>query len=148
MAIIYRASLSDSPMRSDDHHHPSDDDDDSGSDVSDDVVELATDEFPGYFQERDGRLFHSHGGCPYPLPVDADEQQVRIFQPSIARFWRSRADAGTSQRQNGLHQLLHSLIGAPAVGPVQELLASSPGEQRRVLDLGTGTGKWCGTTSA
>ena len=28
------------------------------------------------------------------------------------------------------------------MGPVRELLVDAPGEQRRVLDLGTGTGEW------
>jgi hypothetical protein len=38
--------------------------------------ELTSDDFPAYFSERDGRLFHSHGGSPYPLPVDTPEQEV------------------------------------------------------------------------
>ena len=61
-------------MHNDDRH--SSDDDKTESDTSDDVVEVPPEEIPGYFQERGGRLFHSHGGCPYPLPVDAEEQQV------------------------------------------------------------------------
>ncbi|KAI0744450.1 S-adenosyl-L-methionine-dependent methyltransferase [Earliella scabrosa] len=105
-------------MHNDDRH--SSDDDKTESDTSDDVVEVPPEEIPGYFQERGGRLFHSHGGCPYPLPVDAEEQQ----------------------RQNGLNQLLRRLIGDPAVGPLRDVLAFAPGEQRRVLDLGTGTGHW------
>ncbi|KAI0369527.1 S-adenosyl-L-methionine-dependent methyltransferase [Pilatotrama ljubarskyi] len=103
----------------DPYYHPSDDDD-SSSDTSDDIVEVAPDEIPEYFQERGGRLFHSHGGCPYPLPVDAEEQR----------------------RQNGLNGLLRRLIGDFSVGPVRELLAFAPGERRRVVDLGTGTGQW------
>ena len=62
-----------------DHYHSDnddDDDDDTSSDTSDAVVELSADEIPGYFQERGGRLFHSHGRSPYPLPVDAEEHQV------------------------------------------------------------------------
>ena len=55
---------------------PDDDGDDAGSDMSDDLVEVSNEEIPGDFSERGGRLFHSHGGSPYPLPVDADEQQV------------------------------------------------------------------------
>lgn len=51
--------------------------------------------------------------------------------------------SGLFKRQNGLHELLRELIGRPFVGPVQGLLARAPGEQRRVLDLGTGTGCWC-----
>ncbi len=61
-------------------HYQSDDDDDANSDTSDGVVELSADEIPGYFQERDGRLFHSHGRSPYPLPVDADEHEVSCAQ--------------------------------------------------------------------
>ena len=53
------------------------------SDTSEGIVELEADEIPGYFQERGGRLFHSHGSCPYPLPVDAEEQQVS--QPGVSR---------------------------------------------------------------
>ncbi|KAI8996294.1 S-adenosyl-L-methionine-dependent methyltransferase [Trametes punicea] len=96
------------------------DDGGTNSDTSEDVVEVAQEDIPGYFQERDGRLFHSHGSSPYPLPVDAEEHQ----------------------RQNGLNGLLRSLIGYPAVGPVREVLAFALGEQKRVVDLGTGTGHW------
>ncbi|KAI0714217.1 S-adenosyl-L-methionine-dependent methyltransferase [Cerioporus squamosus] len=108
---------------SDSHTMPDPDDLDdtrSDSDTSEGIVELSADEIPDYFQERGGRLFHSHGSCPYPLPVDAEEQQ----------------------RQNGLHQLLRRLTGALSVGPVRDVLGHLPGEQRRVLDLGTGTGSW------
>ena len=51
-------------------------DDDGGSDTSSDITELDDREIPHYFQERNGRLFHSHGGSPYPLPVDTPEQNV------------------------------------------------------------------------
>ena len=47
------------------------------SDTSSELIELQSDEFPRYFVERNGRLFHSHGRSPYPLPVDAAEQHVR-----------------------------------------------------------------------
>ncbi|PIL25697.1 hypothetical protein GSI_11447 [Ganoderma sinense ZZ0214-1] len=129
MAIEYprrRPPLHNDPLDMDGHdahsdpYQSDDDDDDSNSDTSDAVVEVSADEFPGYFQERGGRLFHSHGRSPYPLPVDAEEHQ----------------------RQNGLNQLLRRLIGDSSVGPVRELLVDAPGEQRRVLDLGTGTGEW------
>ncbi|KAI0633114.1 S-adenosyl-L-methionine-dependent methyltransferase [Trametes polyzona] len=96
------------------------DDDGTNSETSDDVVEVGPNEFPGYFQERGNRLFHSHGRSPYPLPVDTAEQQ----------------------RLNGLNALVRRLIGDHSVGPVRDLLALAPGEQRRVLDLGTGTGQW------
>jgi len=39
------------------------------------VVSLSPDEFPAYFTERGGRLFHSTLS-PYPLPVDTPEQEV------------------------------------------------------------------------
>ncbi len=45
-------------------------------DATSTLVELSPDEFPGYFSERNGRLFHS-GTSPYPLPVDTPEQRVR-----------------------------------------------------------------------
>ena len=47
------------------------------SDTSSELIELQPDDFPRYFAERNGRLFHSHGLSPYPLPVDAAEQHVR-----------------------------------------------------------------------
>lgn len=49
------------------------------SDASSDIIEVDGPEFPSYFRERSGRLFHSHGTSPYPLPVDASEQHVRPF---------------------------------------------------------------------
>lgn len=54
----------------------SDDDDDSSSVTSSGLTELEADEFPGHFREHAGRLFHSHGDLPYPLPVDGTEQAV------------------------------------------------------------------------
>lgn len=53
-------------------------------DESDDTVEVAPHEIPEHFREQGGRLFHSHGACPYPLPVDAEEQTVsRSCAPSF-----------------------------------------------------------------
>ena len=52
------------------------DDDDDGSDTSSILTELGADDFPGHFREHGGRLFHSHGNLPYPLPVDGNEQMV------------------------------------------------------------------------
>ncbi|KAI0354168.1 S-adenosyl-L-methionine-dependent methyltransferase [Trametes cingulata] len=77
-------------------------------------------EIHNYFREQGGRLFHSHPSAQYPLPVDAEEQQ----------------------RQNALHELLRGLIGDRSVAPVPKLLAFTPGRQKTVVDLGTGTGKW------
>ena len=53
-----------------------DDGSDQCSDTSSDMVELDNAEFPLYFQEQNGRLFHSHVDSPYPLPVDTAEQNV------------------------------------------------------------------------
>ncbi|GLB44451.1 putative methyltransferase domain containing protein [Lyophyllum shimeji] len=89
-------------------------------DMSPHLVELAPNEFPSYFMERGGRLFHSHRTSPYPLPADTPEQQ----------------------RLNVTHAALSRLIGANYVGPVPDLLAPVPDRQKLVLDLCTGTGKW------
>jgi hypothetical protein len=89
MAILYpsRTATDDSDS---DHMLDPDDDASTQSDVSDtssDITELDQAEFPSYFQERNGHLFHSHGSSPYPLPVDAPEQQVQfsLLQSNIAR---------------------------------------------------------------
>ena len=58
-----------------DHDHDQDSDDEA-PDATSTLVELSPDEFPSYFSERNGRLFHS-GTSPYPLPVDTPEQRVR-----------------------------------------------------------------------
>ncbi|KAJ7574846.1 S-adenosyl-L-methionine-dependent methyltransferase [Mycena floridula] len=94
--------------------------------LSDVLDELGDDEFPGYFDERDGRLFvASHLNSPYPLPVHTPEQQ----------------------RLNLVHRTLFRLIGAHFVGhgpggPVEQVLANEPNRQKIALDLGCGTGKW------
>ena len=53
-----------------------DDDSDTRSDTDSDITEVDSADIPHYFVEADGRLFHSHGNSPYPLPVDAAEQNV------------------------------------------------------------------------
>lgn len=56
------------------------DDSDSSS-----VVTIPDDEIPNYFAHYNGRLypsrsfFHSYGSAPYPLPCDANEQEVRFL---------------------------------------------------------------------
>ncbi|KAF5376694.1 hypothetical protein D9615_007865 [Tricholomella constricta] len=89
-------------------------------DMSPFLVELAPNEFPSYFSERGGRLFHSHTSSTYPLPADTPEQQ----------------------RLNVTHAALNQLIGAHYLGPVPDALAPVPERQKLVLDLCTGTGKW------
>ncbi|KAK2460438.1 hypothetical protein APHAL10511_007603 [Amanita phalloides] len=82
------------------------------------IEEIRTEEFPSYFIERDGMLFHSVPTAPYPLPVEGHEQQ----------------------RLNSMHKMLQRLLQGNYVGPVPDVLAENPDAQ--VLDLGTGTGKW------
>ncbi|TBU24943.1 S-adenosyl-L-methionine-dependent methyltransferase [Dichomitus squalens] len=160
MAVQYSRRPPSSSFDSDSHdmnrapgnyreREPASDDDDAASDMSEDLVEIPSEDIPDYFQERGGRLFHSHGASPYPLPVDAEEQQVSRARnallrlpPLSGRAALAAADAGMLQRQNGLNALLRRLIGDFSVGPVGEVLADALGEQRRVLDLGTGTGQW------
>jgi hypothetical protein len=115
----------------------SDDDDDGSSDTSSILTELGADEFLPHFRERDGRLFHSHGDLPYPLPVDGKEQVVCPFLHS--QFSELTA---LVQRLNAQHKILCDLLGSHYVGPVAEALAYERGRQKRVLDLCTGTGIW------
>ncbi|KAH7882073.1 S-adenosyl-L-methionine-dependent methyltransferase [Phlebopus sp. FC_14] len=103
------------------HTHSSvGDRDDNFSDASSTLTEVDAEEIPRYFREHAGRLFHSHGDLPYPLPVDGEEQT----------------------RLNDLHRILHGLLGSHYIGPVAQVLADEPGRQKRVLDLCTGTGRW------
>ncbi|KAL4077554.1 S-adenosyl-L-methionine-dependent methyltransferase [Scleroderma citrinum] len=96
------------------------DSDDDSSDTSSVLTQIGNDEFPGHFVEHEGRLFHSHGDLPYPLPVDGEEQA----------------------RLNSQHKILRTLLGSHADGPVATVLASEQGRQKRVLDLCSGTGAW------
>jgi len=107
----------------DSDYNPDDSDydgEDARSDTSSEIDEIEAEEFPLYFVERNGRLFHSHGGSPYPLPVDAEEQN----------------------RVNGQHNLLRELLRGNYIGPVGEVLNPAHGGVGRALDLGTGTGRW------
>ena len=143
MAIQYSSSLSPAQMHEENDRNPPSDDDldrdipDSYSDTSDDLVEVSAPDFPRYFQERGGRLFHSHGNAPYPLPVDAPEQQVRA--PGVVFVFSGVAMlTARRQRVDTQHNLLRRLLGRHCRGPVARVLR----ERRRVLDLCTGTGRW------
>ncbi|PFH50098.1 hypothetical protein AMATHDRAFT_80991 [Amanita thiersii Skay4041] len=93
----------------------------SDDETHNEIVEIETEEFPTYFIERDGRLFHSQPNAPYPLPVDTPEQE----------------------RLNWLHSVLYRLFNAHYVGPVPDVLTpTADGRRRMVLDLCTGTGRW------
>lgn len=133
-----------------------DDASDTSSDTSYEVEELQSSEFPGYFEERNGRLFHSHGNSPYPLPVDAPEQNVGnvILLPSLGSNFATSslvtphlwcADIiwfPPEQRAKVQHFFLKALLHGNYVGPVQDVLRPTLGERRKVLDLATGTGNW------
>ncbi|PCH43259.1 S-adenosyl-L-methionine-dependent methyltransferase [Wolfiporia cocos MD-104 SS10] len=106
------------PNRSPENPAPADDD--GRSDTSSELTEIDQDEFPRYFDERGGRLFHSHGRSPYPLPVDAAEQH----------------------RLNRQHALLHRILGRHIIDPVTQVLERRSSGQRCVVDIGTGTGRW------
>jgi hypothetical protein len=75
------------------HHHNSDNESHSGSGghvdtqaetysrfSPDNTVEEVID-FPSYFNEVGGRLFHASQTSPYPLPVDTPEQDVSNALP-------------------------------------------------------------------
>ncbi|KDR78240.1 hypothetical protein GALMADRAFT_138359 [Galerina marginata CBS 339.88] len=83
------------------------------------VVELNSEDFPSYFREHDGRLFHS-SSSPYPLPVDTPEQE----------------------RFTLIHNLLRQFFGVNCIGPVVDVLNESQGRHRWALDICTGNGKW------
>ncbi|VDB88334.1 unnamed protein product [Peniophora sp. CBMAI 1063] len=95
-------------------------DDDGTSDSASDATELDNEDFPHYFDERAGRLFHSHGiQSSYTFPVDGTE-------------WK---------RLKALHELLKRVLGSNYDGPVAEVL-SQEGATGRIVDLCTGTGLW------
>lgn len=81
---LISTSFSVTSMNSDSDGHASGTDDDERSDTSSEITELDPAEIPGLFREHNGRLFHSHGGSPYPLPVDTAETNVSnvICSPS------------------------------------------------------------------
>ncbi|KAJ7726812.1 S-adenosyl-L-methionine-dependent methyltransferase [Mycena maculata] len=113
------------PVPLDDEHDSASEDENHfpGAEATDpDVEELLPDDFPTYFSERDGRLFHSHGTSPYPLPVDTPEQE----------------------RMNDQHRALHELLGGhyPEACPFEDVLAQEPVRQKFALDMCTGTGHW------
>ncbi|KAL9708781.1 hypothetical protein Ac2012v2_007935 [Leucoagaricus gongylophorus] len=87
--------------------------------IDDEVEELEADDFPSYFNEADGRLFHSSPTSPYPLPVDTPEQErLKAFDGLIDQ------------------------LGDCCIDSVHSILAHNPNRQARVLDLCTGTGAW------
>ncbi|KAI0056846.1 S-adenosyl-L-methionine-dependent methyltransferase [Artomyces pyxidatus] len=95
--------------------------DDNASDSSSNLTEVRSCEFPAYFKEHAGRLFHFHGISPYPLPVDGYE-------------WK---------RLDAIHIVLRQILGRNYDGPVAEVLAPDGLERpKMVVDLCNGTGLW------
>ncbi|KAJ7123755.1 hypothetical protein C8R44DRAFT_840581 [Mycena epipterygia] len=125
MPVPVPVPLDENPDRNGASDHDGSDDEGQfpGAEATDpDFEELVPEDFPTYFSERNGRLFHSHGGSPYPLPVDTPEQE----------------------RMNAQHLALFQLLGAhyPQSCPVSDVLAQEAGRQKFALDVCTGTGKW------
>ncbi|KAF9446856.1 S-adenosyl-L-methionine-dependent methyltransferase [Macrolepiota fuliginosa MF-IS2] len=119
-AVPYHRNSDNESEASEGHSNPAEDDyAEFSRDGSPSLLELEADDFPTYFTEREGRLFHS-STSPYPLPADAPEQE----------------------RLKGIHALANQLIGANYTSPVSNILAQDPNRQKNVLDLCTGTGTW------
>lgn len=57
-------------------NHDNDPDEDEDDSDASSVTTVGSDNIPAHFDTRHGRLFHSHGTNPYPLPVDTPEMQV------------------------------------------------------------------------
>ncbi|KAI0032628.1 S-adenosyl-L-methionine-dependent methyltransferase, partial [Vararia minispora EC-137] len=99
-------------------------DDGASTSSSESLVSLRSEEFPTYFGEHYGRLFHSHGNSPsahyYILPVDGHELH----------------------RYNATHTLLRRVTGVTCDAPIAEALADAQERRRTVVDLCTGTGLW------
>ncbi|KAG9126108.1 hypothetical protein FRC07_004844 [Ceratobasidium sp. 392] len=73
-----------------------------------------------YFQQLNGRMFPADENMPIALPTDLGEVKRLMLQ----------------------HIQLKIFFGANFYGPVHEVLTSSPGNQKRVLDLITAEGSW------
>ncbi|KAL5498396.1 hypothetical protein ACEPAH_2538 [Sanghuangporus vaninii] len=106
-------------------YHPEEEDSDSDRDSSDSLYSMSSDEIEDHFIERHNRRFHSHSnGRPgqYPFPVDDLE----------------------NQRLDRMHDLAKDLLdGHNYRGPVQQILpVRADGRRVRILDIGTGNGKW------
>ncbi|KAL5478954.1 hypothetical protein ACEPAI_2241 [Sanghuangporus weigelae] len=105
--------------------HPEEEDSDSDRDSSNSVYSMSSDEIEDHFIERHNRRFHSLDSGrsgQYPFPVDDLE----------------------SQRLDHMHDLAKVLLGGHNYrGPVQQTLAVRADRRRaRILDIGTGNGKW------
>ncbi|KAH6905876.1 S-adenosyl-L-methionine-dependent methyltransferase [Coprinopsis sp. MPI-PUGE-AT-0042] len=84
------------------------------------TVGLTDDDSAQYYAVINGRLYHTDLSAPYPLPVDG---------PELNRY-------------KACHNILKRLLGGNYIGPVQDILAPSPTEQKRVLDICNGDGQW------
>jgi len=115
-----------------------DDADDSSSESLDPIED---DEFPYFFTQRGSppRLFHSHG--TYCLPVDSDEMKVCVSTFGMTHIF-DLFQYKCYQRQEAQHILLRKILGSNYDAPVHELLNDNRHNERKVVDLCTGTGHW------
>ncbi|KAG8768706.1 hypothetical protein FRC12_005420 [Ceratobasidium sp. 428] len=93
-----------------------------GENFSHVTVSEASDSFAEYFQQLNGRMFPADENMPIALPTDLGEVKRLMLQ----------------------HLQLKIFLGANFYGPVREVLAPRPGDQKkkRVLDLITAEGSW------
>lgn len=61
----------------------------SVEDNQSDIEELKQEDFPKYYIEKDGKLYHS-SNAPYPLPVDANELEVSASTPCSMELFKLR----------------------------------------------------------
>ena len=85
---IHNGGAVQTPAAAPDGHDLEDDDGASDASSGGDVVELENEDFPHYFDERAGRLFHSHGiQSSYTFPVDGIEWKVRWLYLLRSNAW-------------------------------------------------------------
>ncbi|KAG9030908.1 hypothetical protein FRB95_003418 [Tulasnella sp. JGI-2019a] len=84
-----------------------------------DNISISDEEYPEWFIQRHGRDFHKIPS-PYFLPADRREME----------------------RLNIQHRLLKQLLNGNIFGPMAALLVDVPGREKRVVDLGSGSGIW------
>ncbi|KAG8746023.1 hypothetical protein FRC10_006362 [Ceratobasidium sp. 414] len=94
----------------------------SSSMASGSMETLASSEVHNYFREVKGRMFPSDFNVAVNLPTDSTE----------------------IRRCKDHHKVIKMLLGSNYWGPVQQVLASTPGERqrKRVLDIVTAEGSW------
>ncbi|KAG8878505.1 hypothetical protein FRB97_002443 [Tulasnella sp. 331] len=85
----------------------------------DDNVTIPEEEFPKWYIRKYGRDFHNFSS-PYFLPADSEEME----------------------RLNIQHGMLKDLLDVNTFGPLGGYLLDASSRQKRVVDLGSGSGIW------